>query len=76
MPDEAGDAAMLITNMFSQGFSAVWEKMWVFSPLSSVQLTALEAKLKTHGPSAVTLKFVLYTAAGRTPCWKQKWMSK
>lgn len=40
--------------------------------LTSVQLTALEAKLKTHWPSAETLKFVLYTAAWRRPCWKQK----
>lgn len=77
MPDEAGDAAMFITNIcFLKASLQYGKKMWVFSPLSSVQLTALEAKLKTYWPSAVTLTFVLYTAVGRTPCWKQKWMSK
>lgn len=40
------DATMLI--MFSQGFSAVWKKMGCFPPTYlSVQLIALEAKLKT-----------------------------
>lgn len=71
-----GDAAMFMSNMFSQGFCAVWEKMWGFSPLTSVQLTALEAKMKTHWASAVTLKFILYTALWTAPCWKQKWVSK
>ena len=78
MQMKRGDGTMFITKLcFLKASLQYGKNLWVFFPTYlSVQLTALEAKLKTLIGLQSTLKFVLYTAVWRTPCWKQKWMSK